>query len=289
MGGSTILTLPSNCSLEKYPSNVTSDYKVELPQPIELADGQYEVGLTGFQYPRTWYNFNTQSAYTAVYHMATAEEGQPLPKCLDTSDRDPGPDDADDSRVARSLYRSKRVVVPAGHYMDIQQVLNILNDVRVKTAATFVYREEREKVSLHFRPGLKSCRYTVRLSAALAEKLGWPREETIITGGREQVFEAPGVIKLDSIDLIFVHCDLAADSHIVGDIKTALMRVVPVAGRHGSVMAYEPRRVDWLPVRWTQFRTLRVLITDSFGEKIPFERGVCAVKLLLRRHSPFDD
>ena len=56
---STLLTLPSNASLEVYPTNVTSDYRVQLAKTIQLRDGQYEVALAGFIYPRTWYNFDT--------------------------------------------------------------------------------------------------------------------------------------------------------------------------------------------------------------------------------------
>jgi hypothetical protein len=283
-----LLTLPSNCSKELYPKNVTSDYQVQLPHTIQLTEGQYEVGLTGFHYPRSWFNFTTTASYVAVFGMADTEEGA-SPKCYDTTpDGEIVNDDAEGGRVGRSLYRRRRVVIPPGHYVEIAQILDILNDVgKAKSGATFIYREERQRVSLHFRPGLKTCKYTVRLKAPLVEKLGWPREDILITEGANTVIEAPGVIKLDSIDLLFVHCDIAADSHVVGDVVNPLMRVIPVMGKHGAIVSYEPLRVDWLPVRWNEFRTLRVLITDAFGEKIPFERGNCSVKLVIRRRSPF--
>ena len=38
------LTLPSNVSLDVFPDNKTSEYRVKLPQPVEL-DGNWEVGL----------------------------------------------------------------------------------------------------------------------------------------------------------------------------------------------------------------------------------------------------
>lgn len=202
----------------------------------------------------------------------------------DSEDNDPS------HTVSSGLFRRrKQIDISPGHYTRIEQVLDILNNEfgKAKMPATFIYHEEREKVSLYYKPGLHQCAYSVDLSAPLAEKLGWPRERATLSGIGSDIIEAPGVIKLDTIDLIFVHCDLASDSHVVGDVKNCLLRVVPVWGKHGSTSSYEPMQLDWLPVRWHEFRTLRVLITDSFGEKIPFERGVCTAKLLVRRLSPF--
>jgi hypothetical protein len=48
------LTLPSNASLDVFPDNKTTEYRVKLPQPIEL-DGNWEVGLYSISYPHTWY------------------------------------------------------------------------------------------------------------------------------------------------------------------------------------------------------------------------------------------
>ena len=50
-----------------------------------------------------------------------------------------------------------------------------------------------------------------------------------------------------------------------------LFRVIPVYREHGAINTYEPMHLDWLPVRWTEFRTARVIITDSFGKRVPFE------------------
>ena len=40
---------------------------------------------------------------------------------------------------------------------------------------------------------------------------------------------------------LYVHCDLAADTH-----EVAMMSVVPMGGHLSQVMCYEPRQMDWL-------------------------------------------
>ena len=48
------LTLPSNASLNEFPNNKMTSYRVKLPQSIDL-EGVWEVGLYSISYPNTWY------------------------------------------------------------------------------------------------------------------------------------------------------------------------------------------------------------------------------------------
>ena len=49
------LHLPSNSSLDKFPNNTLTEYRVGLPQTINLT-GEWEVALTESHYPRSWNN-----------------------------------------------------------------------------------------------------------------------------------------------------------------------------------------------------------------------------------------
>jgi len=49
------LHLPSNSSLDKFPNNSLTEYRVGLPQTVSLA-GDWEVGLTEIRYPHTCNN-----------------------------------------------------------------------------------------------------------------------------------------------------------------------------------------------------------------------------------------
>ena len=49
------LHLPINISLDKFPNNTLTEYRVCLPQTISLT-GYWEVALTEIHYPQSWNN-----------------------------------------------------------------------------------------------------------------------------------------------------------------------------------------------------------------------------------------
>ena len=49
------LHLPSNASLDKFPTNTLTEYRICIPQTISLA-GDWEVALTEIHYPHSWNN-----------------------------------------------------------------------------------------------------------------------------------------------------------------------------------------------------------------------------------------
>ena len=55
-------------------------------------------------------------------------------------------------------------------------------------------------------------------------------------------------------------------------------------GRPRFLMCYKTRRLHCSPMRWTEFKHVHMVmvITDSHGQKVPFEGRTCLVKLLLR-------
>ena len=53
-GSHFYLTLPSNASMDVFPDNKTTGYRVQLPQIVNL-EGDWEVGLYSISYPNTWY------------------------------------------------------------------------------------------------------------------------------------------------------------------------------------------------------------------------------------------
>ena len=292
-----LFTLPSNASLSLYPDNTTTEYRVELPSRVSLQSADYEVALASFYYPRTWFNVTQDEQYWVRYSTATPEGHA---RHLEMGDEPPDSSDPEvDSESSGLIPRvgfdtfapartrppcpglaRRRQLIP-GHYESVEAILEQINDN--KTAAVFTYSQPRERITVTFLASSRDCGYKVQLSPALSLLLGWPNEETTLLGRRNHHIEAPGAVRLDVIDMLYVHCDLASDYHVVGDVKNCLLRVVPVQGRHGDLVAYEPRILDWLPVRWTEFKSVHLLITDHYGRRIPFERGTCAVKLLVRR------
>ncbi len=54
------ITLPSNSSMDSYPSNTVSHYTTKLPQRLNL-EGDWEVALVEIQIPQTWNNVDASN------------------------------------------------------------------------------------------------------------------------------------------------------------------------------------------------------------------------------------
>lgn len=55
------LTLPSNSSLNTFPDNTLTSYRVKLERSLDLSD--YHVGLVEIQYPVSWHNVSNACLY----------------------------------------------------------------------------------------------------------------------------------------------------------------------------------------------------------------------------------
>ena len=68
------LTLPSNSSLDEFPNNSNSSFKVRLPKPMRLEGGGWKVALSNLSIPDPknklpdWLDNDTPLIYTSWYH-----------------------------------------------------------------------------------------------------------------------------------------------------------------------------------------------------------------------------
>ncbi len=60
------LTLPSNASTDIFPDNKTTEYRVSLPQTLDL-EGDWEVGLYSILYPNSSYTLQDDPYETHLY------------------------------------------------------------------------------------------------------------------------------------------------------------------------------------------------------------------------------
>ena len=311
-----IFTLPSNASQTLYPENTVTDYRVELPDRVVLGGNDFEVALASFTYPRLWYNvprvhgephtvsfsFLADHLHSPMVRVGTGLGGarrrpRPPPRSDDeANDEDEGEDDVGEEEDASNLpcrgstFRASRRTLQPGHYGTILEVVGELNgpgDGGGRLGCQFLFHGPSNRVAVTFKPGLKNCTGRVVLSKRLSVLLGWPDRDTVLVGRGNTRLIAPSAPRLHAVDSLYVHCDLAADAHVVGDVRNCLLRAVPVEGAFGQVVCYEPRRLDWLPMRWTEFNNVHVVITDGYGERVPFGGGTCSAKLLVRRRGSY--
>ena len=90
--------LPSNSSLDKFPNNTLTEYRVCLPQTVSLT-GDWEVALTEIHYPHSWNN--VQENFENRFYLRNQE--------LD------------------GMWEA--LIVPPGHYSSVADVITKINEV----------------------------------------------------------------------------------------------------------------------------------------------------------------
>ena len=285
-----VLTLPSNACLDLYPDNVIGRYTVKLPHPLEL-EGDHEVALTGMVYPISWYNFPQGRNYSLsikVHHTADHVEAEVPESDHDDDDHGPVSRDAEEEEELEPhrLHYNRKVLLRAGHYGSPEKVMNILNAKAVPAGVRFIYSPITQRITIKPVTGRPPTLLSTELvlSPDLAYKLGWPDvEQSFVLVDQGSRIVSPGVMNLEEVEVLYVNCDLASPSHVVGSSLVPLLKTVAVKGHYGAAVQFEPTVLDWIPVRHRRITTASVLITDSTGRLVPFERGRCSVKVHLRR------
>ena len=191
--GSVVMTFPSNASMNLYLLNKASDYRVQLPALLRL-EGDWEVGLTGFHYSRTWFNVPRDETYT----LRIISGIQDKPICIAS--------------------------LPLGHYSSPRKLIKALRDDECSRLVHIDYSEQDQRVTFII---CSAWGLEVNMLGGLAQKLGWAHQEVSfhLNTERDQI-KAPGAMNLDDLDMIFVNCDLAADSHYVGDRMVPLLKTI---------------------------------------------------------------
>ena len=228
--------LPSNSSLDKFPSNTLTEYHVGLTQTVSLT-GDWEVALTEIHYPHSWNN--VQENFGNRFYLRNQEL----------------------SGVWEAL------IVPPGHYSSIGDILSkmegpIENVKRFNDDVTFSYDTFTRKVTVHLQNNVEL------FFGNIGYLLGFSPEEII---SNTSTAERQVDLEYGFHDL-FIYCDLI-QSQYVGDALVPLLRIVPVEGKVGERVGKSFLRPQYLPVSRKQFETVEVNRKTDTGESVPFEFG----------------
>lgn len=173
------LWLPSNSSMDVFPSNTLSEFRVRLPQSITLTD-EWEVALTEIHYPHSWKNVPGD-----FWNRFYIKEG-------------------DDVEV---------YLVRSGHYSSVQSIVDVINelidDTRHKDKAKLSYDTLTRKITLHLQDN-RSIFFT-----DIGSMLGFEKEKLIsqtTTASREVDLDF-------GFHNLYVYCDIVqaqvvGDSHV---------------------------------------------------------------------------
>lgn len=268
-----VLTLPSDSSMDWYPDNKISQFRVHLAHEIVL-DGPHEVGLVSLSYPHSWHTVEHEQLDSHVGIFSEDGSFRIFKTAFNVvSGYYPTPED-----LVRSINKS------------IQDVLRVeLPDLADVRHITLVYNPVTQMVKVRKEGGTTAMDVHFKLHPQLLFKLGFidpvssDRVRYLKKGDRGST-----VVDLSSgRSHIYVNCSIAAERP-VGHTLQPLLRCVPISGKQGDMVVYEPKIIDWIPVKTSTIRTVTVYLNDDIGRFIPFERGKCVVTLHLRKQRFLD-
>ncbi|KAL9961204.1 hypothetical protein ACROYT_G030105 [Oculina patagonica] len=228
------LHLPSNSSLDKYPNNTLTEYRVCLPQTVSLT-GDWEVALTEIHYPHSWNNL--QGNFATRFDIRNHELfGQ---------------------------WESFRV--PPGYYSSIGDIILKMNELvdnekRFGDDVKFTYDTLNRKVTVHLQNNAEL------FFDDIGYLLGFPPRQPFST-----TTTADRAVDLEyGFHDLYVYCDIVQPQY-VGDALVPLLRIVPVEGNDGQRISKSFVRPQYIPVSRKQFQSIEVNIKRDTGASVPFE------------------
>ena len=107
---------------------------------------------------------------------------------------------------------------------------------------------------------------------------------TLTSSARSSVARGYSIVDLRrGFESLYVYSSIV-EPRIVGDKIAPLLRIVPITGRHGEMVAARFDHVQYMPVLSREFEAVEIEIRDDTGRPVPFERGKVTMTLHLRRH-----
>ena len=243
------LHLPSNSSLDKFPNNTLTEYRVGLPQTVSLTE-DWEVALTEIHYPHSWNN--VQGNFQDRFYVRNQEL----------------------SGVWEVL------IIPPGHYASIEAILLKMkelvdNEKRFTDDVRFSYDTLSRKVTVHLQNNAELS------FGDIGYVLGFSPTEVI---SKTSTAEREADLDHGFHDL-YVYCDIIQPQY-VGDAFVPLIRIVPVEGKDGQRVSRSFVRPQYVPVSRKQFESIEVNIKRDTGETVPFEFGRVLLTLHFRQSRP---
>jgi hypothetical protein len=252
------ISLPSN-SVFDGSTNTTSEFRIRLPEEIDLGSEQWEVAMVEFQYPYTWNNL---------------EQGD---------------------NVINVVSRDNDVVRLAmfpGQYETIHSLLTVMKKsfecVKVTSVSldpevcrTFVFAMDFINHHVLLKCTQPPKVQTVQISKHLQYLMGFDRN-VFDTGIKVVRAKYPPDMR-GGIDSLYVYCDLIVPQ-IVGNTKQQLLRIVPVSGSYGQVVDKVFAAPHYVRLLKKKFSTIEMSINTDINKPISFQSGKTVIKLHFRRY-----
>lgn len=253
--------------LESVNENKTNDFRVQLPYPIKLTGGDWELGLVEINYPRSWNNINKTGEELVTLIFSTQ---------YTTSSK------------SQSQHEKITMAIPCGYYDTIEKLIEALNtemEPKRKDIADWVqfsYSPILQRVSIYVKE--KKLK-TVILSQHLKYMLGFDeRDVDEFEPGTTQARFPPDLRA--GIDSLYVYCDLV-EPQIVGNVRVPLLRTVPVTGSYGQMVAKIFHTPHYSQLQQNTFSSIHININTDTNVPLPFQFGKTVIKIHFRKRKRY--
>ena len=129
---------------------------------------------------------------------------------------------------------------------------------------------------------------TFALYGDLPDILGFGTGDAVVMRtslDRKTLTQGESIVDLRrGLESLYVYSSIV-EPRIVGDKMSTLLRIVPITGLHGEMVAARFDHVQYIPVLSREFGSVETEIRDDTGQPVPFERGKVTVTLHFRRCS----
>ena len=272
------LVLPSNSSMGVYPDNKISNFRVQLPQPLQLDIMKWEVGLAEIQYPHVWYNIRKgKNLIIKEYLSPSLTELDQLYQVKTT-----GKLQQEKRQQALTYLKSKAnlaykeyISLLPGYYNSIEQIL-----VQLRKSQ----RENMRPISFSYNPISRRNQIAIAPYTKLDFNnsdvgycLGFHPKKVIDRGSLSDYLATT-----ERYNSLYIYSDIIKNQN-AGDVKAPLLRVVPVKSKYGEMGFVKYDRPYFMPISRSVIDSIEVAIKDEVGENVSFESGKAIITLVFRR------
>ena len=263
------VTLPSNSSIDLFPTNRPDRYSTKLAVPREL-EGEWEVALIDIQYPLAWKTLHSDIQIGVVpcqYGKKKPQEDEFDKAVYDYLALDPN---------EPTCYA--RFTLPAGHYKSIQHVCEKLNKKlatayadlgpKVGPSPSFQYDEDEDVVT-GTRPVDAVTIFTdsIYLPRLLGLRLPQPRNRVIMFEHYKE-FRSDQPPEFDTLKSMYIYSDIIK-YQMVGDVQAPLLGILPVQGRYREQVFWHFTPPYYIPVSKNHIETIEIRLCTDTGEVFP--------------------
>ena len=269
-GAEFSLPCESNSSMDIYPKNTASHFKVNIREPLEL-DDEWQVALSEIQFPCAWDNVREGSNRLLIrWRFKNSKEGKPY-----------------------MIWKR----VPAGYYANTASLVAKINELashygvgRLKGIA-LTYDDVTRRVTIKtkdvtFTRGTDGKEFpvnaSIKLKGDIARLLGFPSDRLITSN--KTVASPFAASPSGGFHQMYVYSDLIPPQpHPDGNVP--VLRVIAVEHdrqekRYTSVHFQQPY---FMSLAKSRINSIEFKIADSTGRAVGFSHGNAVIVLLFRR------